>query len=620
MKILKAAAIALMLLAMVGLASYSLVQRVPTAKEAARAALQRVGLEPIVMPLLQRLGLATPLLPEQNLPILPDDRVSARRMLVSTLGEAEESGDFVLAARLNAILSQEAYQRVYRALKAWETARDPETGLVPFATHPRTARWEPEHAGADLYPFLWIASHYLDPESEELWSEALANERRICGPMPCALRLGSLGAIERGQEEVVFGASEFAKDGLLAIAERMGSGPWFDRLEEVESALLEDASVATDYGLIASRESEVNGEMLQVLTRLFWKTRETKYLEGAERIAEIYFYQILPRTGDLPPFSWDFDQDRPIQGEAIFRDHGSEIIPGLVELYMLEKRLGRAEAERYREPLRRLLDAVLRAGRTKDGLWYSSVDIETGLPVDRRIVDTWGYLLSAYQIFDLAEGSQQYADVIRGVMQTVASYRSYPWEGKLQDGYADSLESMLYLLPWVDLAEGRRWVDDQIEVMFAMQTSSGFIEEWYLDGNFMRTALLYGVYKSQGTTLSPWRWDVRLGAAREREGDGLYIYASADEPWEGMLVFDVPRHQTFWEMPDEYPRVNAAPEWFTVAMEGSYRVLDVSTGQETLFRGEALARGLPITLGEEDGKSIILYITPENLNAMDALP
>ncbi|HHH81772.1 MAG TPA: hypothetical protein ENL35_02140, partial [Chloroflexi bacterium] len=73
------------------------------------------------MPLLQRLGLATPLLPEQNLPILPDDRVSARRLLVSTRGEAEESGDFILAARLNAILSQETYQRVYRTLRAWET-------------------------------------------------------------------------------------------------------------------------------------------------------------------------------------------------------------------------------------------------------------------------------------------------------------------------------------------------------------------------------------------------------------------------------------------------------------------------------------------------------------------
>jgi len=266
MKILKAIVIALMLVLAAGLASHSLAQRVPSVKEVARTALQKVGLEPVVMPLLQRLGLATPLLPEQNLPILPDDRVSARRLLVSTLGEAEESGDFILAARLNAILSQEAYQRVYRTLRAWETARDPETGLVPFATHPRTARWQPEHAGADLYPFLWIASHDLDSDSEELWSEALANEHQICGPMPCAIRLGSLQVIDRNQDEIIFGASEFAKDGLLAITERLGGpGPWFDRLMEVEGAILEAASISTDYGLIASRDAEVNGEMLQVL-------------------------------------------------------------------------------------------------------------------------------------------------------------------------------------------------------------------------------------------------------------------------------------------------------------------------------------------------------------------
>ena len=279
---------------------------------------------------------------------------------------------------------------------------------------------------------------------------------------------------------------------------------------------------------------------------------------------------------------------------------------------MLETRLGRPEAERYCEPLQRMLDAVLQVGRTEDGLWYSSVDIETGLPVDRRVVDTWGYLLGAYHVFDLAEGTQRYADEIQSVMQTIADYRSYPWEGRLQDGYADTTESMLYLLPWNDFQEGREWVDDQIEVMFGMQTSSGFVESWFLDGNFIRTALLYAAHKSQGATLSPWRSDVRLGGAPERTGEGIVLYAMAEEPWGGTLAFDVPRHETFWGMPDDYPRVSAWPEWFAVQEGTICQVLDFDTGEESLIPGESLARGIALSLGGQNGKSIAIYVSPAN--------
>jgi hypothetical protein len=137
-------------------------------------------------------------------------------------------------------------------------------------------------------------------------------------------------------------------------------------------------------------------------------------------------------------------------------------------------------------------------------------------------------------------------------------------------------------------------VDDEIEIMFAMQWPSGFVDKHYLDGNFIRTALLYATYKTQGVVAEPWREDVCLGAAWDADGKRLYLHVSADEPWQGRLRFDVPRHRTIWAMPFNYPRLNATPEWFVVEPESTYRVTDLDSGEEALVTGQALADGLAV--------------------------
>ncbi|HID65114.1 MAG TPA: hypothetical protein EYP49_20540, partial [Anaerolineae bacterium] len=481
-------------------------------------------MEPAALTVLSKVGLTAPPLPEHCEPILPPDRVSARRHVVAALHEALARGDFEQAAVLNSILSQEAFQRAYRALKAWEKVRDPETGLAPSATHPKVAYWDTRNTAADLFPFLLLASQYLDEDNEKLWLEALANERQICGPMPCKIHFRPIRVMEEDLPTVIFGASEYAKDGLLAVAERSGRGLWFERLEEVENALIDAAYVQTKAGKICASGTEENGEMLQVLSRLYWATGNEKYLEMAERIGEAYLFDVFPKNQYLPATHWDFAKGQPMSQDFRFRDHGSEIIPGLTELYLLEKLQGRPQAARYREPLKKFLDTALTVGRTEDGLWYNAVDVTTHEILDRGIVDTWGYILNGYQTFDMAEGTDAYADEIERVMRAVTTHKSVRWEGQLQDGYADSIESMLYLLPWFDIPECHRWVDDEIEVMFGKQLPSGFIEEWYLDGNFIRTSLLYATYKTQGITFEPWRENVRLGAAYDRNKKDLYIY------------------------------------------------------------------------------------------------
>jgi hypothetical protein len=122
------AVIAILALGVLLIGSGWVVQRVPALKNAVRTVLQATGLERMVMPLLQKAGLATPTLPEHCLPIVSSDRVSARRLMVVALYEALARGDFEQAALLNGVLAQEAYQRshpsirVMRSPRAWRSA------------------------------------------------------------------------------------------------------------------------------------------------------------------------------------------------------------------------------------------------------------------------------------------------------------------------------------------------------------------------------------------------------------------------------------------------------------------------------------------------------------------
>lgn len=569
---------------------------VSPAKSVIKVIFRMTGLMPAVEKVLQKTGLIV--LPVHYAPILSPDRVSVRRHVVAALHKALARHDLEQAAFLNSILAQEAFQRAYRTLKAWEKVRDSETGLVPRAVHPKMAYWNAKDTAADLFPYLLLASHYLDKKNKHLWLKTLSKEREICGKMPCTIRLRPTRVEEQDSSALIFGASEYAKDGLLALAERIGRGSWFDRLEEVMQALISSAQVQTKAGKICSSSSEVNGEMLQVLSRLYWATQKDEYLQMAELIAEAYLFEIIPNNGYLPVNVWNFAKGDPESSHFRLRDHGSEIISGLTELYLLEKALGRPQAARYRKPLKKFLDVILGVGRTEDGLWHNSIDTRTQLVIDKGVVDTWGYILNAYHAFDMAEGTQSYASEIERTMRAAASRKSFPWEGQGQDGYADTIESMLYMLRWFDIPECHRWVDDEIELLFSKQFPSGFIEKWYLDGNFIRTSLLYATYKTQGLIPDPWREDVSLGAVYDNNTKELYICLTANSPWKGVLRFDLPRHRDILNLPFDYPRVNATPEWFVVEPQEIYVIIDLNTSAKAIHSGKSLAAGLSLTYDE----------------------
>lgn len=525
------------------------------------------------------------------------DRVSARREVVRAAANAKEAGNHREAAFLNAMLAQEALERAHRTLKVWEQFRNPRNGLLPRDIADQRDLWIARDNASDQFPFFLLASQLLDPPGRQSWLDAMAHERRICGPMPCSLFISSEKVIEEDMTPRIFGASEYAKDGLLAITERLGPGPWMERLKEVALTIVDAAPVDTPRGKIPAATTEVNGNMLQILSRLAWATGNDTFITMAERIAETYLFDIIPANNGLPADDWDFSTGKPVTSVFQFRDHGNEIIPGLSELYFYEKIKGRPQAAKYREPLKALLDLCLTVGRTPDGLWYDRVDITSHEPMEKRIGDNWGYLLNAYAAFDLAEGTVHYTSEIVRTMRAASTMKSFEWEGRSHDGYADSIESMLYALPAHGFPEARLWVDDEIEVMFDIQTSSGIVSGRYLDGNFIRTALLYASYKAQGVTAEPWSPGTRVGASLDAVSGELTLCVDAEPGWNGVIRFDPPRHETIWKMATNYPRLNSTPEWFPVSADATYSVENLATGEATQYSGAELVRGITVATG-----------------------
>lgn len=533
-------------------------------------------------------------------PLLPADRISARRLMVQALGQASRRGDADEVARLNSLLAQEALQRVYWALRAWEGVRDARSGLIP--KDPLKGIWNGKDTASDCFPFLLIAASELTPESAPIWVETMKQARKIGGVLPGTICLQPLEVMDDPLRDRIFGGAEYAKDGLLSIYDRLGNGPWLPLMEEMVGAILEQAPVETGRGRIPSGGAEANGDMLQVLPRLYWMTGKAAYLEMAERIAEVYLFDVMPRNNGFPAAAWDFESQRPKSAKFRIRDHGNELIPGLAEVYYLEKKKGLPNAERYRVPIRDFLDRLLTVCRTEDGLWMNEFDARTLEPVSRDVVDNWGYVLNAYRTFDLAEGTNRYAKECRRVMQAVCSRKSIEWEGVKHDGYADTLESMLYQLPYDGDAACREWLDDEMEVMFDRQKTWGFVGGTYLDGNFIRTALLYADYKAGGVKGVPWRNDVRIGACVAGNGEVIRLSVSAGRPWKGELRFDRPRHEEYWNLPQNYPRLNAWPEWYAVVGGKDYVLLNLDSGEKKTVKGADLIKGYPVAL---DGDEVL---------------
>jgi hypothetical protein len=121
---------------------------------------------------------------------------------------------------------------------------------------------------------------------------------------------------------------------------------------------------------------------------------------------------------------------------------------------------------------------------------------------------------------------------------------------------------------------------------------------------------MYSLWKTQGIHTKEWRKDLEFGAAKTPDGSGILLTIVAKESdWKGNLVFDQPRHQIYFNMPVDYPRINSFPEWFTVDIDKEYSLIEIDSegGQHKKnVSGAELINGFQLNLIAEEEKRFII--------------
>jgi hypothetical protein len=511
--------------------------------------------------------------------------------------------DRFAAARENGRQFERAAAAAQRVLRAWMTHADPKTLLLPDRPLPEHGRrvYTPHNSGADLYPYLILTAHLTDPElyhgrmMEMLRNEVLHSTVQRSIPADVTLADGGVGRAS------FFGAAEYAKDGLVAVSEYLGRTPWFYRMVDMIADAMTDAPIPSRFGPLPAADAETNGDYLQALVRIAAMTGDSRVLAWARRIGDAYIEEILPGSGGVPGFTWDFEK-RTGARRLRLRDHGNETIVGLVMLFALEQQLESPRADTYGPVIQRMLDRVL-GSANPDGLLFNEVDVDTLEPLDSRLSDNWGYVYGAVYTYYLVTGDTRYRDAVRQVLRALPKYRKYVWEPRADpalplgsfDGYADAIESAIYLANREPLAEAFDWIDSEMDVMLGMQRADGHIEDWYGEGNFNRTALLYAYMKSQG--VRPERWEPGVGVGAVREGDRLLLHLRMSQPRR--IRFDFARHRRVLNFQKNIVRLNEFPEWFTVDENHLYRLRAAAAeGSGRVLLGSELIGGVEMAPGE----------------------
>lgn len=448
--------------------------------------------------------------------------------------------------------TQRAIQFCLNLMNAWLAHADPSSGLLPRRLN-NDRYWNARDCAADNFPFLTILARTTGLPHAIMAMDTIFQRERELTPRGEFLGLPDSWDFARASflkdqpdfNEAIFGASEYAKDGLMPMTEWLGRGPWFDRMIELTDTL---------YGLgeklgrqpTPTDNLEVLGNLLQVNSRLYWMTGDRRFADRAFAIAdELLIHRPMIRLDRI-----------------ILDDHGCEAIGGLAEAYVLAGKLEPARRDTYRAPILELYRLILNKGANEDGLLYNWFEPATDAHA-QDLTDSWGYNYNAFLALAIEENDPELLDACRRVLNSIHRYLGYPWDHASADGYADSIESAINLINRLGpVPSTLQWIEQSLEHIYAGQRPDGMLEAWYGDGNSIRTVLMYVLMCTRGCTVRPWRPDIRLGVI---ETDGaLYLTIQADYDWQGELRADRPRHRYWHHLPWDYPRINQFQEWFTL--------------------------------------------------------
>jgi len=511
----------------------------------------------------------------------------------------ENSTEFFSKASSNGLLVNEGFNRCLDYVDGWLKIADPETGLIPRNVNDEASKdiWNAKDCAADNYPFMVLTSALLN---RELFTgkmmEMLETEKRLTsriGSMPDTYSFSkkAFSADKPVLDDIIFGSAEYIKDGLIPLTEWLGPSPWSERMISIMDDAWANAVIETPFGNICSVNTEVNGDMLQALSRIYWLTEDKKYLEWAIRLGDYYL------LGDNHPTD-NFEVLR-------LRDHGCEIISGLCELYATLSAADQNKKKEYQPHIHRMLDRILETGRNADGLFYNSIDPVKGIPVNSGIADNFGYNLNGfYTVYIIDEIEKYRTPVIEALEVLNSKYRNFAWEGTSSDGYADAIEGALNLYTREPVAEAAEWIDSEIKVMWNKQQPTGIIEGWHGDGNFARTTIMYCLWKTGGAYAQPWKRDLNFGGVWH-EG-ALFLSIESGSDWEGSIIPDIKRHKEYLKLPFDWPRINQFPEYFTVEREKSYRVIRSNSKKSQVLFGHELLDGLKVSLKAGEKLNLVI--------------
>jgi hypothetical protein len=472
------------------------------------------------------------------------------------------------------------------------TVRDKRSGLF----RPTGSQWNYRDTAADCYPFYVWAAYYTNKEIlDTVMIETLKAEQQLCNHLdrlPVRYDMDTGQKIVTAFETMIFGASEYAKDGLIPIVEITGKEyPWFDRMRGLVDDIFKHARIDTPYGKIPSKNIEVNGELLQLLPRLYSMTGEQKYLDCAHRLADYY---LLP--GKFVP--------------SRLSDHGCEIIGGLGLLFAVDTKACPEKSKQYKPHMQYMFDEILRRGTNSDGIIIRNLQNVAGPHNDVSTGDGWGYDFVGFLDYDIALGTSRYRDAICQPLTNLLKprYLKFNWDHSSRDNVADSVEGGIYLLYRIPVTEAFIWADREIATLLVDHTDPDRLWGVHkLEANTVRTVLIHTMLHTRNTIARPWQQGLQLGAAPFH--DGICIYMKSDRPYEGQLQFDIPRHRIYMGFEKDWPRMNAVPEWFSVEPDEShrYKIEDIDAGKTKIVSGKSLSEGLPVSI--ETDKPLRLLVT-----------
>ena len=536
-------------------------------------------------------------------PTIEEPNIMLPHLLQSSYLRAKKNQDYFEIAKFNSYFSSEAFNRLDLFSKGWAAHTDKETGLIPYRTNwgDEYKLYLPEQSAADFYPFLLLATYFTNKSryNETMrWADIEEKYRYETG-LPAAVDLNTNQIIYKNVivnyniNRQIFGASEMIKDGLLPLIEFFGKdNDFYHKAVTIMGNIFKNCPYTTRYGCLPSLNSEVNGEILISLSRLYLMSRNEDFLRLAEPIAQFYLFDVLPNNDYLPCSDFDINELSCRDKTFSLGDHSGEIIPGLVEFYYAKSISNKSQSEIYSSPIKKMLDKVAVYGLSEDGFWYHSNQ-------DHSLSDTWGYIHNAYHLFSLSNDED--FDFVNRSLNNLKNKNIKEFAFNADD-IADSIEGAIYLQYAYQNDVADDWINENIFYLFAQQKENGLIEGNYKDGNVARTWILYALYKTQGTYLIPWRNDVKVGAAKNK--DRLYLYLESTHPWKGVIKFDYPRSNEYFGV-DYYPRINSFPEWWVVEKNSTYRIIK---GQDTYFVNghELIGNGLNMELLENDEKFVVI--------------